>query len=164
MRPKPSRDWVMMELERLGVRVVSGRLGRKAGEEDGDEKKSPGSNSGGGGGMGGGGGNGLGAWGDNDVSNLMSATRRGSMGLSSMINDHGRRGSLGSLVGLDAGDPSSMGRSMGSGFDLGVDAQRRSSGLGGIGGLASAGLGTMGMSVNPNQYVAFRRNLSFVLH
>ena len=32
--PKPSRDWVMVELERLGVRVVSGRLGRKAGEED----------------------------------------------------------------------------------------------------------------------------------
>jgi hypothetical protein len=155
MRPKPSRDWVMMELERLGVRVVSGRLGRKAGEED-DEKKSPGSNSGGGG-MGGssnGGGGGMGSWGDNDVGNLMSATRRGSMGLSSMIND-GRRGSLGSLVGLDAVDPSSMGRSMGSGFDLGVDAQRRSSGLGGIGGLASAGLGTMGMSVNPNQYVAF---------
>ena len=34
MRPKPSRDWVMVELERLGVRVVSGRLGRKAGEDD----------------------------------------------------------------------------------------------------------------------------------
>jgi hypothetical protein len=38
MRPKPSREWVMVELERLGVRVVSGRLGRKLGEgeeEDG---------------------------------------------------------------------------------------------------------------------------------
>ena len=34
MRPKPSREWVMQELERLGVRVVSGRLGRKAGEEE----------------------------------------------------------------------------------------------------------------------------------
>jgi hypothetical protein len=34
MRPKPTREWVMTELERLGVRVVSGRLGRKAGEED----------------------------------------------------------------------------------------------------------------------------------
>lgn len=35
----------MLELERLGVRVVSGRLGRKAGEEDDDEvaeKKSSG--------------------------------------------------------------------------------------------------------------------------
>jgi hypothetical protein len=40
MRPKPTRDWVMLELERLGVRVVSGRLGRKAGEEDEVEKKS----------------------------------------------------------------------------------------------------------------------------
>jgi hypothetical protein len=39
MRPKPSRDWVMLELERLGVRVVSGRLGRKAGEEDDSDKK-----------------------------------------------------------------------------------------------------------------------------
>merc|ERR1712125_148933 len=40
MRPKPSRDWVMLELERLGVRVVSGRLGRKAGEEEDPEKKT----------------------------------------------------------------------------------------------------------------------------
>jgi hypothetical protein len=39
MRPKPSRDWVMLELERLGVRVVSGRLGRKAGEEEEGEKR-----------------------------------------------------------------------------------------------------------------------------
>jgi hypothetical protein len=30
----------MLELERLGVRVVSGRLGRKAGEEE--EEKKPG--------------------------------------------------------------------------------------------------------------------------
>jgi hypothetical protein len=29
MRPKPSREWVMVELERLGVRIVSGKLGRK---------------------------------------------------------------------------------------------------------------------------------------
>ena len=40
MRPKPSRDWVMLELERLGVRVVSGRLGRKAGDDE--EEKKPG--------------------------------------------------------------------------------------------------------------------------
>ena len=32
----------MLELERLGVRVVSGRLGRKAGEEEEGEKKSAG--------------------------------------------------------------------------------------------------------------------------
>lgn len=43
MRPKPTRDWVMLELERLGVRVVSGRLGRKAGEEEeGEVGKKPG--------------------------------------------------------------------------------------------------------------------------
>lgn len=41
MRPKPTREWVMQELERLGVRVVSGRLGRKAGDEDdGPSKKN----------------------------------------------------------------------------------------------------------------------------
>jgi hypothetical protein len=45
MRPKPTREWVMMELERLGVRVVSGRLGRKAGEED--EGETPGKVTGG---------------------------------------------------------------------------------------------------------------------
>merc|ERR1719223_1516885 len=28
MRPKPTREWVMQELERLQVRVVSGRSGR----------------------------------------------------------------------------------------------------------------------------------------
>ena len=41
MRPKPTREWVMVELERLGVRVVSGRLGRKAGDEDdgGEQRK-----------------------------------------------------------------------------------------------------------------------------
>ena len=31
----------MVELERLGVRVVSGRLGRKAGEEDDDDAPTP---------------------------------------------------------------------------------------------------------------------------
>ena len=43
MRPKPTREWVMLELERLGVRVVSGRLksggpggnGAGLGEDDG---------------------------------------------------------------------------------------------------------------------------------
>jgi hypothetical protein len=42
MRPKPSREWVMLELERLGVRQVSGRLGRKGGEGDGDEMEGAG--------------------------------------------------------------------------------------------------------------------------
>jgi len=50
MRPKPNREWVMLELERLQVRVVSGRLGRRGsggddsdseedGDDDDDEKK-----------------------------------------------------------------------------------------------------------------------------
>lgn len=151
MRPKPTRDWVMLELERLGVRVVSGRLGRKAGEDGEDDvpapptvKKAsvPGIISGPpverSGSLG---------WGnDGDLNNLMS--RRNSLGLS-MMND-GRRGSLGSLgqvVGLDGGDPTLGHRSLG--YDMG-DAQRRASSLG-LGTLAGGGLGGMGMSVNPNQ-------------
>lgn len=35
MRPKPTREWVMQELERLQVRVVSGRVGRNSGEGGG---------------------------------------------------------------------------------------------------------------------------------
>lgn len=42
MRPKPTREWVMNELERLGVRIVSGKLGRKSDEEEGDKMSSAG--------------------------------------------------------------------------------------------------------------------------
>lgn len=38
MRPKPSREWVMLELERLNVRVVSGRLGNKDAGSDGSDE------------------------------------------------------------------------------------------------------------------------------
>jgi len=37
MRPKPTRQWVMLELERLQVRVVSGRTGRKDDDDEGDD-------------------------------------------------------------------------------------------------------------------------------
>jgi hypothetical protein len=146
----------MVELERLGVRVVSGRLGRKAGEE-GDDIIAPNEKKGGAPaqGMGGMGGSppversGSIGWGaDGDLSSLMN--RRTSMGLS-IMND-GRRGSLGSLgqvVGLDGGDPTMGHRSLGGGYDVG-EAQRRASSLG-LGSLAGGGLGNMGMSVNPNQ-------------
>jgi hypothetical protein len=144
----------MMELERLGVRVVSGRLGRKSDEgEDtpsGGKKEivhNPGMAQLGGspppdrsGSIG---------WGpDGDINSLLAGSRRPSMGLS-MMND-GRRGSLGSLGGV-VGLDSDLGRggSLGAAFDLG-DAQRRASSLG-LGSLGGAGLGNMGMSVNPNQ-------------
>lgn len=91
MRPKPSRDWVMVELERLGVRVVSGRLGRKAGEE-GEDSPDP-KKMGGMPGMDRNPSMGLG--GDMDFNNFM-ARRNSSLGLS-MMNDMNRRGSLGSL-------------------------------------------------------------------
>ncbi len=159
MRPKPTREWVMLELERLGVRVVSGRLGRKAGEDGEDDSEPPTSakksavpNST----MSGMGAsapmerNGSMGWGnDADLNSLMN--RRSSIGLS-MMND-GRRGSLGSLgqvVGLDNVDAAFAHRQLGGGFDVG-EAQRRASSLG-LGSLAGGGgLGGMGMSVNPNQ-------------
>jgi len=47
MRPKPTREWVMLELERLGVRVVSGRLGRRGegNDEGGEDENSEGGDS-----------------------------------------------------------------------------------------------------------------------
>jgi hypothetical protein len=169
MRPKPSRDWVMLELERLGVRVVSGRLGRKAGEDgDDDDVEAPKKQGvppvqGMGGMMDRS--NSLG-WGNSDaeLSSLMGR-RNSSLGLS-MLND-GRRGSLGSLgpgVGLDPSEVAMpphrplVGGGAAAAYEAArhdhftqksAEQQRRASslGLGTLGG----GLGGMGMSVNPNQ-------------
>jgi len=44
MRPKPSREWVMLELERLNVRVVSGRVAQKessTSDSDGGDDDNP---------------------------------------------------------------------------------------------------------------------------
>jgi hypothetical protein len=165
MRPKPSRDWVMLELERLGVRVVSGRLGRKAGEDGEDDLPPPGKN----GSMAGGTmdrSNSLG-WGagDSELSTLM-ARRNSSLGMS-MMNDAGHRGSLGSLgqiVGMDSEMPPHrplVGGGAAAAYEAsrhdhysgaGSEQQRRTSSLG-LGTLTAGGLGNMGMAVNPNQYV-----------
>ena len=165
MRPKPTREWVMLELEKLGVRVVSGRLGRKTGEDDdemdggvsasgvmgvpnpGSRIDVPGAGIAGSSSIGGltgenpaeSGGN---TWGTDAELNRFMARRNSSLGFS-MLND-GRRGSLGSLGGLmgfDSTDTSILGMGVGS------DQQRRTSSLG-LGSLAG---GALGMSVNPNQ-------------
>lgn len=167
MRPKPTRDWVMLELERLGVRVVSGRLGRKAGEEDEAEKKV--------GEMGHGVGppidrsNSLG-WPSSDADfNSLMQRRNSSIGLS-MIGDSDleRRRSLGSLGGVVGLDEPPHRPLVGGGAAAAYEAaradhyaqknaqqQRRASSLGlGIGGgnLGGGGMPQMGFSVNPNQH------------
>ena len=167
----------MLELERLGVRVVSGRLGRKAGEDGEDEVVGPGGKKPGVptlAGMVGPGiadrNNSMGGWSGApgaDLNDLMmghGARRNSSLGLS-MMND-GRRGSLTSLgqVGLDTGHPTMpphrplVGGGAAAAYEAArhdhftqksAEQQRRASslGLGSLGG----GLGNMGMSVNPTQ-------------
>jgi hypothetical protein len=172
MRPKPSRDWVMLELERLGVRVVSGRLGRKAGEDDDGEPQKPvDMRPVGGGGqpamdrnMG---------WPSNPDLDQLMQRRSSSLGLSMMTDDLNRRSSLSSLgpaLGLDGGslggDPSMPPHRplVGGGAAAAYEAaradhyaqkrqeqQRRASSLG-LGGLGNgASMPQMGLSVNPNQ-------------
>jgi len=173
MRPKPTREWVMQELERLGVRVVSGRLGRKAGDEDDapSAKKSSGAaavvpppamnNRKDSLGMG-----------FTDLDNLMRERRNSSLGLS-MLNDdmNNRRTSLGSLgpsLGLDGGNGGEpphrpyVGGGAGAAFEAAradhyaqkrEEQQRRASGLG-LGGMGGgpSNMSQMGLSVNPNQH------------
>mmetsp|Transcript_7753 Transcript_7753/g.15542 ORF Transcript_7753/g.15542 Transcript_7753/m.15542 type:complete len:405 (-) Transcript_7753:70-1284(-) len=181
MRPKPSREWVMLELERLGVRVVSGRLGRKAGEEGDDgsagapDKKGMGASPNQGQmnpGMAGVGGgmprnNSMGWGSDADLTNLIASRRNSSLGLSMMNDTMGRRGSLSSLgqiIGLDDAAMPPHRPFVGGGAAAAFEAarhdhftqksaeqQRRASSLG-LGSLGGGGMSGMGMSVNPNQH------------
>lgn len=175
MRPKPTREWVMTELERLGVRVVSGRLGRKTGDDDDtptprkasraaaaaplpavqNRKDSLG-------------------MGFTDLDNLMQQRRNSSLGLSMLNDDINRRSSLNSLgtLGLDGGNGGGGGDSIpphrpyvGGGAGAAFEAARadhyaqkreeqhrraNSLGLGAMGSGPSQ-MPQMGLSVNPNQ-------------
>jgi len=170
MRPKPTREWVMAELERLGVRVVSGRLGRKTGDDDDGLGKSSA------------GGSALNnrkdslGMGFSDLDNLMQQQRRNSsLGLSMLNDDMNRRSSLTSLgpLGLDGGRNTGNGDGMpahrpyvgggaGAAFEAARadhyaqkrdDQQRRANSLG-LGGInsGSSQMPQMGLSVNPNQH------------
>mmetsp|Transcript_21848 Transcript_21848/g.60715 ORF Transcript_21848/g.60715 Transcript_21848/m.60715 type:complete len:437 (-) Transcript_21848:1210-2520(-) len=173
MRPKPTREWVMQELERLGVRVVSGRLGRKAGDED----DTPSSKKSGGPavvpqqgmqsrkdslGMG-----------FAELDNLMQQRRNSSLGLSMLNDDMNRRSSLGLIDppmdrmdgGNNGGEPPHrpyVGGGAGAAFEAAradhyaqkrEEQQRRASGLG-LGGMGGgpSNMPPMGLSVNPNQH------------
>ncbi|GKY98401.1 hypothetical protein MPSEU_000797600 [Mayamaea pseudoterrestris] len=174
MRPKPTREWVMAELERLGVRVVSGRLGRKGGEDD-DESESEGRKKGPTKGVN------ISAasmpmertssigWGgaDADLNSLMMARRNSSLGLS-IMNDTGRGSLALGHVMLDTGDPTMPPHRplVGGGAAAAYEAarhdhftqkaseqQRRGSslGLGSLGG-GNGGIGNVGLSVSANQH------------
>jgi len=162
----------MQELERLGVRVVSGRLGRKAGDEDdapSSKKSSVNSvvvqppvmqNRKDSLGMG-----------FTDLDNLMQQRRNSSLGLSMLNDDMNRRSSLGSLgpsMGLDGGNTGEpphrpyVGGGAGAAFEAAradhyaqkrEEQQRRASSLG-LGGMGSgpSNMPQMGLSVNPNQH------------
>lgn len=91
MRPKPSRDWVMNELERLGVRIVSGKLGRKADDEEGDDRPSGGASGAGNFAMGGG----------MDMMASQDRPRRDSNG--GMASAMGSGGSLGGMPPASSG-------------------------------------------------------------
>lgn len=173
MRPKPSRDWVMLELERLGVRVVSGRLGRKAGEDGDDDSGSETAKKGPTASVTIPGGNmpiertssiGWGAS-EADLNSLMMARRNSSLGLS-IMNDAGRGSLALGQVMLDPGDPTMPPHRplVGGGAAAAYEAarhdhftqkaseqQRRASslGLGSLGG--NGGLGSVGLSVSANQ-------------
>jgi len=174
MRPKPTREWVMTELERLGVRVVSGRLGRKTGDDDdtpSTQIKSSGppaaaapppvvNNRKDSLGMG-----------FTDLDNLMQQRRNSSLGLSMLNDDINRRSSLNSLgpLGLDGGGGDGIplhrpyvGGGAGAAFEAARadhyaqkrdEQQRRANslGLGGMGGGPSQ-MPQIGLSVNPNQH------------
>eukprot|EP00574_Skeletonema_japonicum_P014685 CAMPEP_0201716376 /NCGR_PEP_ID=MMETSP0593-20130828/2363_1 /ASSEMBLY_ACC=CAM_ASM_000672 /TAXON_ID=267983 /ORGANISM="Skeletonema japonicum, Strain CCMP2506" /LENGTH=387 /DNA_ID=CAMNT_0048206167 /DNA_START=94 /DNA_END=1257 /DNA_ORIENTATION=- len=109
MRPKPTREWVMLELERLGVRVVSGRLGRGKDEDEEDdgsaeaEKKSSAENkmaAGNNNMMGGNTNMGMGGLGGNNNMGMGSNM----MGMMGMNNNMG----MGNNMGMNSGDnPSS---------------------------------------------------------
>mmetsp|Transcript_29742 Transcript_29742/g.53799 ORF Transcript_29742/g.53799 Transcript_29742/m.53799 type:complete len:332 (+) Transcript_29742:259-1254(+) len=130
MRPKPSREWVMLELERLNVRVVSGRLsGRKDDGEDGeggngDRKASIGWTASG-----------------DDFDSMMQQRRSSSIGFG------GNRNSMGM-----GGDEASRRPFVGGGSAAAYEAARADhyGSMGGKGGPGASG--SMGMTINPNQH------------
>ncbi|KAL3783763.1 hypothetical protein ACHAWO_009066 [Cyclotella atomus] len=139
MRPKPSREWVMLELERLQVRIVSGRLGRKGDGDDDDSSDGSGS---------------VGNGGDGGNMNNM-----GGMGM---------MGNMGGMQG-NMGDNNNHRPFVGGGPAAAFEAARadhynnkgnNNNGMGGsmnnmgnnMGGGGNPNLSNLGLSVNPNQH------------
>merc|ERR1712151_1140054 len=165
MRPKPNREWVMLELERLQVRVVSGRLGRRGSggddsdtdeDDDDDEKEKKKTklkkkdmakikkND------------------DDDIdtsamqranalasNNAMGGAGMGNLDMSELGKKKDKNPRRNSLVAMaEAAALSGMG-----GNDENVDVSGGQGGAGLIGGnLGSSAMPNMGFSVNPNQH------------
>mmetsp|Transcript_22782 Transcript_22782/g.51643 ORF Transcript_22782/g.51643 Transcript_22782/m.51643 type:complete len:392 (+) Transcript_22782:84-1259(+) len=157
MRPKPSREWVMLELERLGVRVVSGRIGRQGSEQDDDAAGgNGGASAAGGGGAGGGGMSG----------NMMGmAGGMGNMGMGMMnpgmmgANSNSASGSAqhrpmaggGSAAGYEAARADHYGK-LDKSMGAGATGASGSASMGNDANSSGGGASSFGLSVNPNQH------------
>lgn len=190
MRPKPDREWVMAELERLGVRVVSGsRSGRTNSERKGEDTEERGAaaktesgtpaqaakNSAGWS---------TGTPNETDFDSMMQQRRNSSIGFSMLEQDLKRRSSslgLGTSVGMDdvvmpphrplVGGASAAAyeaaradhySSLAAKKRLSGDAPRRSSmGTGGM--MSPGGLGAGGLSATSNQHYEMLKLVSYIL-
>merc|ERR1719416_102002 len=148
MRPKPNREWVMLELERLQVRVVSGRLGRRGSggddsdsddgdDEDDDTKKKKKKKD-------------KMKKDDDDMDNPMQRAMAGMGGVMGGLDmpkkdKNPRRNSLVAMA--EAAALSGMG-----GNDDNVDAGAGGSSNLLSGGTSSMNMNQLGLSVNPNQH------------
>mmetsp|Transcript_3331 Transcript_3331/g.4444 ORF Transcript_3331/g.4444 Transcript_3331/m.4444 type:complete len:866 (+) Transcript_3331:288-2885(+) len=123
MRPKPTREWVMTELERLNVRVVSGRPSKEAGLED-EENDSSGLH---GSGVGPGGGGAGGSMNGNGNSNSSDFLGRRSSITASLLN----AAELARGLGLDSNQFMSQRRN--SSLPMSLFGDGRDSSIGGLG-------------------------------
>lgn len=130
MRPKPNREWVMLELERLQVRVVSGRLGRRGSGGD-DDSGSEG--------------------GVDDDGDKESGEKKSKKTEPKKKLDESGMNQLGDISGsnnLDINGESGMSSSLGGNNAL--TGGSSSSLLGGAS--SSVNVNNLGLSVNPNQH------------
>ncbi|KAL7506723.1 hypothetical protein ACHAXN_004886 [Cyclotella atomus] len=138
MRPKPSREWVMLELERLQVRIVSGRLGRKGDGDDDDSSDGSGSvgNGGDGGNM-------------NNMGGMGMMGNMGGMGNMGDNNNHRPFVGGGPAAAFEAARADHYNNKGNNNNGMGGSMNNMGNNMGGGG---NPNLSNLGLSVNPNQH------------